>query len=350
MLNVSLAQMTVTDLCEAIDLGNLTVNHDYQRSSMVWPQAARSFLIETILLGYPMPKIYVSQVTDLKTRKTRREIVDGQQRSTAIHDYFKNKFKLSKKAQPEEAAGKSFEELDPVLQQRFISYSLSVDQFVGATPENIREMFRRMNSYTVPLNTEEKRHAQFQGDFKWYIYRLSVQYAQALENAGVFTEKQLARMADAKLFTEVTHALLNGITTTSSESLKALYAKHDKGFTEEAAMTKRLSGAVDSLLDLDGIHGSSLMKPYHIYSLLLALTHSRSAVSKLKDVYVFQGKRASNDVIQNNLTRLIAAIEDPDAAPKKLQPFISASGESTNTAENRKQRFVFFCRAVEDKL
>jgi hypothetical protein len=50
-LNISLAQMTVVELCDALDRGDIAVNKAYQRSSSVWPQAARSFLIETILLA-----------------------------------------------------------------------------------------------------------------------------------------------------------------------------------------------------------------------------------------------------------------------------------------------------------
>lgn len=349
-MNVSLAQMTVADLCGAIDRGDISVNRDYQRSPRVWPQAARSFLIETILLGYPIPKLYMSQVTDLKTRKTRKEIVDGQQRTTAIQEYFRNGYKLSRKAVPEEAAGKTFDELDEDLQQKFIAYSLTADLFIGATSEDIREMFRRINSYTMPLNAEERRHAEFQGDFKWFIYRLSKQYAQALENAGILSEKQLARMADAKLFAEVTHAMLNGISTTSATVLKALYAEHDEEFGEEEVVRKRISGGVDALIELDDLHGGPLMKPYHVYALLLALIHARTPIAKLKESYVFEGKKAQQQTVIENLTRLAGVLDDPENAPKRYLPFVEASEKSTNVGANRRTRFQWYCRALEGKL
>lgn len=349
-MNVSLAQMTVADLCDAIDRRDITVNRDYQRTNRVWPPAARSFLVETILLGYPIPKIYMSQVTDLKTRKTRKEVVDGQQRTTAIYEFYKNGYKLSRRAVPDAAAGKSFDELEEDLQQRFISYSLSADLFVGATSENIREMFRRINSYTVPLNAEEKRHAEFQGDFKYFIYRLTKQYAQTLENVGIFSEKQLARMADAKLFTEISHALLNGITTTTATTLRALYSANDADFSEEEVTGRRIAGGVDALLELTDIYNGTLMRPYHAYALLLALIHARAPIAVLQTHYTYQGKKAPNNTIVDNLGRLTDALEDPDNAPKKYRTFIDASTKSTNTAANRTTRFVWFCRAIENQL
>ena len=80
-------------------------------------------------------------------------------------------------------------------------------------------MFRRMNSYTVPLNPEELRNAEYQGAFKWFIYEKSRKYAVALTDIGVFGEKGLVRMQDLKLYTEILHAVENGVTTTSKKSL-----------------------------------------------------------------------------------------------------------------------------------
>src|SRR3954464_7669718 len=109
-----------------MDRHEIIVNHDYQRSAKVWPPAARSFLIETILLGYPMPKLSLFQNTDVKTRKSIKEIVDGQQRSVAIHDFYHDKFSISRKTELVEAAGRSYSQLDELLQAKFLSYALSV--------------------------------------------------------------------------------------------------------------------------------------------------------------------------------------------------------------------------------
>lgn len=43
-----------------------------------------------------------------------------------------------------------------------------------------------MNSYTVPLNSQEKRHAFYQGEFKWFMVEVTRKYAQSLKDIGVF--------------------------------------------------------------------------------------------------------------------------------------------------------------------
>lgn len=46
----------IADYCAAMDRSEIAPNPEYQRSDKVWPPAARSFLMETILLGYPIPR------------------------------------------------------------------------------------------------------------------------------------------------------------------------------------------------------------------------------------------------------------------------------------------------------
>ena len=154
---------TVAEYCQAMERGEVTVNPEYQRSDKVWPNTAKSFLIETLLLDFPMPKLSLYQKTDLASRKTFREIVDGQQRSKAIFDFFGNAFRLSRTLETEDFRGRRYSDLDEEDQTRFVDYALSADVFVAASPDEIRETFRRMNSYTIPLNPEEQRHAIFKG-------------------------------------------------------------------------------------------------------------------------------------------------------------------------------------------
>jgi uncharacterized protein with ParB-like and HNH nuclease domain len=88
MLKTVGTNMTIADYCEEFLAEKIYVNKDYQRSDERWSSVARSFLIESILLGYPLPKFYLYPITDTKQRRSLKEIVDGQQRTMAIVDFF----------------------------------------------------------------------------------------------------------------------------------------------------------------------------------------------------------------------------------------------------------------------
>ena len=349
-MHITSTNYTVADYCQSMIDRAIIVNRDYQRSDKVWPPAAKSFLIETILLNYPIPKLFLFQRTDLRSRKTFKEIVDGQQRSQAILEFFEGKFHLSRSCGIEDAAGKRYSELDEEFQQTFLDYSLSVDLFVAATTDNIREIFRRINSYTVPLNPEEKRHAIYQGVFKWFIHRLSTKHDQNLIDIGVFTEKPLIRMADSKLFTELIHAFLYGITKTSAKNLDNLYKSYDSDFPEQQEIEKRISATIDFILSIEEIHQSALMKSYNFYSLMLAISHTRFPADSLISLYQPQVPYAfDRNYVVANLTYLIDVL-DSDSFDDEFKTFVAATSSDTNGTQNRQTRFKWFCKALEPSL
>ena len=77
-------QFLINDFREWNELGQLELAPKFQRRK-VWLLMAKSYLIDTILRGSPIPKIYIRQKLDLeKSSKTIREVVDGQQRITSL--------------------------------------------------------------------------------------------------------------------------------------------------------------------------------------------------------------------------------------------------------------------------
>jgi hypothetical protein len=300
--------MTVVDYCDAMKRRDITVNKTYQRSDQVWPESAKSYLIETIVRGYPLPKIYLYQITDIKSRKTVKEIVDGQQRSLATYDFYNDRFTLSRTLETEALKGQKYSQLQDDEKHAFLSFSLSFDLLVGATNENIVEVFRRMNSYTVPLNAEEHRHASYQGRFKWFANRVAKRYNGLFRAIGLFSEKQLIRMADTKLLAEICDALLNGVRTTNRRILDRLYREHDKTFAEEKLLERCLNEAFDLISSWDTIHGSNLIKPYIVYSLVIAVIQLQHPFSALAEEKIPKGSLRSSKRIAANLSVLNDAL------------------------------------------
>jgi hypothetical protein len=345
-MNIVSTNMTVADYCTAMDRNEIVVNRNYQRSDQIWPAAAKSYLIETILTGFPIPKLSLYQKVDLRSKRTFKEIVDGQQRSTTVKEFLNENLALSQTLKTTEIAGKMYGDLDPEFQQRFLDYSLSIDLFVSASPSEVIEVFRRMNSYTVPLNPEEQRHAEFQGRFKWFINRMAERFEPSFIAIGLFNEKQLVRMGDNKLLTEICHALVNGISTTNKKSLDSLYRQKDEKFPEEDDFSNRLTEAVDELSEWRELAGTSLMKPYVVYSLLLAITHCHRRVTKLSTLFASPNRRRfDKSSVITNLSRLAQAIEEGDENGRS-GAFVRACIERTNVKDQRETRFEWLCRAL----
>lgn len=348
-MNIEQANMTVIDYLNACERAEVTVNKNYQRNPGRWPAAAQAFFIETIMRAFPIPRLALFTTTDVKARRTVKEIVDGQQRTHALQSFFTNALALPK-VPGTSYGGRRFQDLGEEDQRQFMSYLLPIEVYVGATYADVREVFRRINAYTASLTPEEKRHARFQGPFKWFVHRFALAHAQALIDMGVLSEHQVHRMEDVKLLAEASHALLHGITTTNSRSLDKLYADHDDSFAAEEAVRTHLTMAVEGLLQLRDIHKTRILKPYQAYALILALAHTTAPIAALSDVVPLdQGSQLDAAVASRGLLALAAAIEDPDEYPQ-FQEFVAASETGTNVAEKRKVRFRYFCRAIAGEI
>lgn len=351
-MNILTSNFTVAELCRQFGAKDLSVNKTYQRSEKVWPEAARSFLIETVFLGFPIPKIILWEKTDTATLVTHREVVDGQQRTQALFDFYSGGLRLSPKLETEEIAGRVFAEIPKALQQRFVTYSLGCDVLVGATEEEVREIFRRMNSYTVPLNPEEHRHATYQGEFKWFIYEYSKAIGPFLESRGALKENDFVRMRDAKLLTELVHALEYGIQTTSKGKLDQIYKVNDKGFSDEGRVRDELHAGFEFLESIESLVGSVLAKPYNLYSLALASIALLKENQNLRASLDFAPRRiAGAKRIEEHLGVLGECLEgDEPAQNDPMRSFWLAGKSRTNVKGQREVRFNWFAKALTGTL
>jgi hypothetical protein len=73
----------------------LILTPKFQRRG-VWRPKARSYFIDTLLRDMPVPPIYIRTVQSADTSGIIREVIDGQQRISAILDFIDGKFRLSK--------------------------------------------------------------------------------------------------------------------------------------------------------------------------------------------------------------------------------------------------------------
>lgn len=141
----------------------------YQRLSDIWPADKRRLLIDSIINGYDLPKLYFHEffpAKDVDGRKFKFAIVDGKQRLQTIFSFIEGGFALDEEMtlvedQSLQVGGLTYSELAkkfPDLKTRFDGYVLPIVTILTDEVELIEDMFSRLNE-AVPLNAAEKRNA-----------------------------------------------------------------------------------------------------------------------------------------------------------------------------------------------
>lgn len=123
---------------------------DWQREE-VWTKAKKQKLIDTILRGWKLPKFYF-----LLTGSNPKEydVLDGQQRLTAIWEFFDGELELSDETAEEFSASK-YEDLPDSVSDAFDDYEINYDVIENATEEHQKEFFQRLQE-GLPLTSSEK--------------------------------------------------------------------------------------------------------------------------------------------------------------------------------------------------
>jgi len=83
----------INDISGWHDRRELTLAPEFQRRS-VWSPRAKSYLIDSILRGMPLPQFFFREIVHPKDKRTVREVVDGQQRLSAILGFIAGEFKI----------------------------------------------------------------------------------------------------------------------------------------------------------------------------------------------------------------------------------------------------------------
>jgi len=313
----------------------LMLSPKFQRRR-VWPPKARSFLIDTIMRGFPIPKLYMRQHLDLRSSKSVHEVVDGQQRLGAVLDFRDDRVRLPE--DDSDRAGKTFSELERDDQRKFLTYEFSVDLLVDAADADVLNIFARINSYSVPLNAQEKRNARFFGSFKQTVYSLGFQNLEFWKKHRILSDTAMARMKEAELTSELLVAMAAGLQD-KKKSLDKFYDKWDDRFPYKEKSIDRFFDVVD-LIERDlgeSLNDSNFRRPALFYSLFLAVYELR--YGDLGDFSL--GKKSFSHHDGKRLLAALAHLDDALEAehpPKHLSQFVAACQRQTDNIAPRRTR------------
>lgn len=166
-------EIIVQKYLDGIDLDvNELFIPDYQRE-MAWDDDRQSKFIESVLLGLPIPYIFVADISESEDL-ARLEIIDGTQRIRTLAKFINNKLRLNNLKKLKSLNGFKFEDLPLSRQRRFQRTTIRMIQITQAADEEVRrDLFERINTGSVELNEMEKRRGSKPGKFLDLIERLS---------------------------------------------------------------------------------------------------------------------------------------------------------------------------------
>ena len=180
---------SIFEIKRIIDSKEIILDPDFQRKSNIWKLPQKSKLIESILMGIPIPLFYFAE-----NKNGGLSVVDGLQRLFAIKDFMDDKYELKDLFYLQKINGLKFSQLERDDQQRIERYQLQVNVMSSNTPEYIKlNIFQRINSGSTPLNKQEMRHALYQGKSTKLLQELS---ACDEFNKAVATKLNTVRMKD----------------------------------------------------------------------------------------------------------------------------------------------------------
>lgn len=154
-ISFTTVSISVFSLYRRIEGNRINLNTHFQRLENLWTVEAKSALIESLLINFPIPALYFDASDD-----NNWLIIDGLQRITSINQFFNNLFSLKSLEYLTELNDKKFEQLPSNLQSKLEEVNLTAIKILSGTPLRVKySLFERINKEGKPLKAQEIRHA-----------------------------------------------------------------------------------------------------------------------------------------------------------------------------------------------
>jgi hypothetical protein len=324
MDRVDYQSLVVQDLINLEKKGELDTNPWYQRRS-VWTNSQKSYLINTIFQKKPIPSLYIRHSLNLDKGISIKEVVDGQQRCRAFIGYYNDEFASR---HPEHEKPLKYSGLSKMQKQSYLLTSIPIGYLLGATDADVIDIFARINSVAKTLNSQEKRNAQFSGEFKQFCVTQAVKRTQFWKDYKIFSGNDIARMVEVQFISDVTMNFINGLSDFSDAKLTKFYKENDEDFPKAKELAKRLDEIFNMLVSLNPavIKETIFSRQPLFFSLLEVL---------------YRIKKFDKPKIEKGLTKIDALFNsDLPLASRAKQDinFYNASSSTTQRLNNRKVR------------
>lgn len=196
-VRVTKKDFSIYELLRKYKQGKLILDVSFQRR-VVWDEKQKCELIESILMGLPLPIFYFKQINN-----SSYVVVDGKQRLSALFEYLTNEFALKNLKILDFLNTKKFKDLENELgiyQSQLEDYQVYSHIILPPTPDKILfDIFERVNRGGTKLNKQEIRNALYQGKGMEMIHELTE--GESFQKATRIKSEKDSRMKGAYLLT-----------------------------------------------------------------------------------------------------------------------------------------------------
>lgn len=316
---------TVSELLRLHQEKRLLLRPEYQRNA-IWPAAAKSYLVETLIRGLPVPLLFLAPMRSAHSGLPGFEVVDGQQRLVAVFDFVANAYKLSG---PDVTMhkGHRYSQLPGKVQGALLDYQFVIEELVGKSRAEVIDIFTRLNKYGVRLRPQELRHARRSGAFKEVVE--GVGQWQQWTDLRILTRAAQDKMRSDELAAELLILLIEAGPQDKKDVIDQYYVGYQDDFPDSHALVERLRsyfGWMESALAERP--KSRFRKPAELYSLIGAL-----------DKVSNQGEQLPSIAIRV-AARQLAEFEDElaNGTTRRAVSYLVAAGRQTDNLRPRMTR------------
>ncbi|WP_417505834.1 DUF262 domain-containing protein [Marinomonas gallaica] len=272
MESIPSTNVKIIELYNKIESGSLIISPNFQRK-LVWKKQHKYHFIETVLLNYPFPEVYIaSSELDVEKIRASEVVVDGQQRLSTIVDYIKSEgdFRFQNRVV-------KFDNLSTDDKKKFLNYFVSVRDLKNISSDLIKDIFMRINNTEYSLNAIEKVNAQY-GDGEFIVFCkqlvdedfiISETESEAivdpcfrkkinilLNRTQVFSENDVKRMIDLQLMMTIISTLIESEYFTRNSKVQSYIEQYNGNFERKNDVEKSLKCSIDIISEI-GLSSSS---------------------------------------------------------------------------------------------
>ena len=341
MGNWSTTTQTISWFISQHQLGALDLNPEYQRD-LVWSSAYKIFLMDTVICNLSMPKIYLESITDEKGA-TLFKVADGKQRLTAIFDFINGKYMLDTKYAIKvgpEMRDKYFNDLPQKVKIAIWNYKLTVDELKDYSPEEMKDIFVRLNKNNERLSKQELRNAAYSGDF----IDLAVKLADIpywLDHK-IISNKEIRRMKDVEFASELLHMMARGIQD-KTKLLDEYYSLNEE--MDDSEETKNSFLKIIELLNkiLPEIESTRFKQKGDFYSLFYTIYNLKKSGFKFTE-------QANKNICADLIDASVKINLKGEAPTAEMREYQNLSTQSSDSLKARKFRANFLEKLIRPHL